>query len=59
MYIETSNQALQSLYDADLMGDQYDPPGVEFSATGVAQVTQEVGERLVERYDTITVKDSE
>jgi len=59
MHIETSNQALQSLYDADLMGDQYDPPGVEFSATGVAQVTQEVGERLVERYDTITVKDSE
>jgi len=59
MYIETSNQALQSLYDSDLMGDQYDPPGVEFSATGVAQVTQEVGERLVERYDTITVKDSE
>jgi len=59
MYIETSNQALQSLYDADLMGDQYDPPGVEFSATGVAQVTQEVGERLVERYDTITVKNSE
>jgi len=59
MYIETSNKALQSLYDADLMGDQYDPPGVEFSATGVAQVTQEVGERLVERYDTITVKDSE
>jgi len=59
MYIETSNPALQSLYDADLMGDDYSPPGVEFSSAGVAQVTQEVGERLVERYDTITPKDSE
>ena len=58
MYIETTNPALQSLYNADLMGDDYSPPGVEFSANGVAQVTQEVGERLVEHYDSITVKDT-
>jgi hypothetical protein len=54
MYIQTSNQQLQSLYREDLMGDHYDPPGVEFAATGTAQVNREVGERLVEHYDSIT-----
>jgi len=59
MYIQTSNQQLQSLYNEDLMGDDYDPPGVEFAETGTAQVTQEVGERLVEHYDSITVKETD
>jgi hypothetical protein len=54
MYIETSNDQLQSLYDKDLMGDHYDPPGVEFSTNGVANVVEEVGERLVEHYDDIS-----
>lgn len=59
MYIQTTNDQLQSLYNADLMEDHYDPPGVEFSSTGVAQVKQEVGEALVEHYDSITATDSE
>ncbi|WP_226479162.1 hypothetical protein [Natrinema amylolyticum] len=54
MWIQTDNQQLRSLYDADLMDDHYDPPGVEFSAGGKANVVQEVGERLVEHYDDIS-----
>jgi len=53
MYIETTNEQLQALYDAELMGDHYDPPGVEFSSNGVAQVVETVGERLVAEYDEI------
>lgn len=58
MYIQTSNEQLRALYRADLMGDEYDPPGVEFSTTGTAQVTETIGQRLVEQYDSITVKES-
>jgi len=55
MFIQTSNQQLQRLYDEDLMGDHYDPPGIDFQG-GTANVVQEVGEALVEQYDSITVK---
>lgn len=54
MWIETDNPACQALYDAALMGEHYEPPGVEFAATGTAQVVAEVGERLVEHYDDIS-----
>lgn len=53
MWIETDNSALQALYDQALLGDLCEPPGVEFGDTQRAQVTAEVGERLVEHYDDI------
>jgi hypothetical protein len=59
MYIETDNDALQALYDEALMGDEYDPPGIEFSETGVAQVKEAVGERLVEQFDDIHKRDTD
>lgn len=59
MYIKTDNEQLQALYREDLMGDHYDPPGVEFSETGTAQVVEDVGERLVEEYDSIAAKESD
>lgn len=55
MYIETDNDQLQRLYREDLMGDHYDPPGIEFKG-GTANVVEEVGEALVEHYDSITPK---
>lgn len=58
MYITTTNDALKTLYREDLMGDEYDPPGVEFSGSNVAQVTESVGERLVEEHDDIERKQS-
>ena len=58
MYITTDNEQLQALYDEQLMGDHYDPPGVEFRG-GTAQVVEEVGERLAEAYDGIAVKESD
>jgi hypothetical protein len=54
MRVKSTNPALRALYDAELMGDQYDPPGVRFHDTGTSQeVPAEVGERLVEHYDDI------
>lgn len=39
------------LYDAEVMGDEYDPPGITFSReSGVARVKQDVGEALVAKY---------
>lgn len=54
MWIQTDNDQLQAFYRADLMGDHYDPPGVEFTSGGKAQVVEAVGERLVESYDHIS-----
>jgi hypothetical protein len=53
MWIQTTNDALQALYREDLMGDHYDPPGVEFGASGTANVVAEVGEALCEHIDDI------
>ena len=54
MRVKSTNPALQALYDADLMGDQYDPPGIRFHDTGTSQeLSREVGERLVEHYNEI------
>jgi hypothetical protein len=53
MRIKTTNPALRALYDEEIMGEHYDPPGVEFASTGTAQVLAEVGERVVEHYDDI------
>lgn len=48
MWIQTSNSATRRLYDAELMTEP-----VEFSATGTAQVPRDIGEALIEAYDTI------
>jgi hypothetical protein len=54
MRLTTTNDALQALYDEELMGDEYDPPGVRFHDTGTSQeVPVEIGERLIEHYDSI------
>jgi hypothetical protein len=54
MRVKTTNAALRALYDGDLMGVHYDPPGVRFHNTGTSQeISREVGERLVEHYGDI------
>lgn len=38
-------------YDEEVMGDEYDPPGIAFSReSGVARVKQDVGEALCQKY---------
>jgi len=53
MWIETSNEDLQSLYNAELMD-----AAVEFNDSGSAQVDAELGQRLIDNYDSITEKDN-
>jgi hypothetical protein len=48
MWIINENSATQRLFNRDLM----DEP-VEFSSNGTAQVSEDVGEALVDHYDTI------
>jgi hypothetical protein len=60
MYIECTNPATRRLYDASLTDEDGDPvmsDPVEFASTGTAQVSKEVGERLVEEYDDIQPHD--
>jgi len=52
MWIQTSHTGTDRLYDADVM----DEP-VEFSENGTAQVTESVGQALIDKYDTITTHD--
>ena len=52
MWITNSNDSCQSLKI-----DGLDEP-VEFSDSGTAQVSEEVGELLIEQCDTITEKDN-
>lgn len=56
MRIQNDNPATRFLYDAALMGEHYDPPGIEFSADGVARVKASVGEALADsdRYPSIS-----
>jgi len=58
MYIQTTNPALKQLYREDIMGEDYQPPGITFHDNGTAQVTQEVGLALVEEYESITPRDT-
>lgn len=54
MRVETTNPSLRRLYNEDLMGEHYDPPGVTFAKTGTSQeLVAEVAERLVDHYDDI------
>lgn len=62
MYITNTNDATQSLYTEDLVDEEGEPlldEPVEFADNGTAQVTQPVGEALVERYDTIEPKETD
>lgn len=54
MYVTNTNTATQRLFNSDLM----DEP-VEFADSGTAQVTQEVGEALVNQYDAIEPKETD
>lgn len=56
MYVQTSKTHVQSFHDRDIMEQGYE---VDFNDNGVAQVTEEVGEALVEKYDSIEVKADE
>jgi len=51
MYVKTENDATRRLHDAEVMPDDY---VVEFSENNVAQVTEEVGNALINKYDSIT-----
>ena len=51
MRIKNENTATRRLYNEALMGEHYDPPGIEFSAAGIARVKREVGEALVQSDD--------
>lgn len=59
MYIENENASTRYLYDAEVMADEYSPPGIAFGQNNAARVTQEVGEALAEKYDGITVREEE
>jgi len=52
MFVTNENTATRRLFNADLM----DEP-VEFASNGTAQVSEAVGEALVDHYDTIHRKD--
>lgn len=51
MWIQT-NAATVALHDTEIT----DEP-VDFSSNGTAQVSQDVGEALIEKYDAITTYD--
>jgi len=54
MWITNTNTATQRLFNEDLMDDP-----VEFAGSGAAQVTEEVGEALVDHYDVIEPKETD
>lgn len=58
MYIKNENTATSRIHDAALMDGDY---VVSFSETGIANVTQDVGEALVQSddYPTISEHDPE
>lgn len=64
MRIRTTHTALKTYYNAELMGDEYDPPGISFSkprpdGTRTSQpVVKEVGERLVSELEGFEPLDS-
>lgn len=56
MWIKNTNTATRRLYNEALTDEDGEPlmdEPVEFASNGKAQVTQDLGERLVEHYDTI------
>ncbi len=58
MYIKNDNEASRAIYAADIMGETYPPPGVEFSSNGIANVEREVGEAMCDRYDSVHPHDT-
>lgn len=58
MRLQTDNQQLRWFYREDLMGDHYDPPGIEFYDTGTSQeVVQEVAEAVADTVGGISLYD--
>lgn len=49
MYIKTSHDHLQELKNSHTLGER-----VEFSSTNTAQVAEDVGESVLDHYDTDT-----
>lgn len=56
MYVKNENEATRRLYTDAI--EALDEP-VVFSSDGVARVTADVGEALVEHYDSIVLEDDE
>lgn len=63
MRVRTTNTGLSRLYNEDLMGDVYDPPGIEFGppkAEGYRisqEIRKPIAEALVSHYEDIEVHD--
>ncbi len=53
MWIQTSNSYLQVLKSDATLGER-----VEFNESGTAQVSREVGESMIDHYDSITEYDN-
>lgn len=59
MYITNTNEATQSLYTQAIVDEDGEPlldDPVEFADNGTAQVSADVGEALVARYEAIEPK---
>lgn len=54
MWVKFERTDTEEFHDSDCMPEGYT---VELNYEGVAQVRQEVGEALIEKYDTITERD--
>ncbi|PCR89322.1 hypothetical protein [Natrinema ejinorense] len=58
MRLQTDNQQLREFYREELIGDHYDPPGIEFYDSGISQeVVQEVAEAVADAVDGISLYD--
>jgi hypothetical protein len=60
MYITNTNTATRSLYTEAIVDEEGEPlldEPVEFAKNRTAQVTADIGEALVARYDTIEPKE--
>jgi len=56
MRLETDNDQLRRFYREDLMGDHYDPPGIEFHDSGISQeVADEVAHAVADDVDGISL----
>ena len=65
MRVKTDNTAVNRFYDEELMGDEYDPPGIKFNkpkpdGTRTSQeMVAAVAERLVSEVEGIEALDTE
>lgn len=62
MWIKNDNEATQSLYTEDITDEEDEPlmdSPVEFNSNGTANISEELAEALVERYDEIRHYDAD